>query len=78
MLSGACDGQSTAMVADVLKPLDTVDRSILECALGRLGLPPWFRMVYLASHDQVRLRFKLAAGLGSLGIGMGPFLRDVR
>ena len=27
------------MVADVIKSFDTVDRSILDCALGRLGLP---------------------------------------
>ena len=33
-------------------------------ALGRLGLPGWFRKVYFSFHSQVRLRFKLAAGLG--------------
>ena len=33
-------------------------------ALGRLGLPYWFRKVYFSFHSQVRLRFKLAAGLG--------------
>ena len=43
------------MVADVIKSFDTVDRSILDCALG---------------HSQVRLRFKLAAGLGE------PWCRD--
>ena len=31
------------MVADVSKSCDTVDRSILDCALERLGLPDWFR-----------------------------------
>ena len=31
---------------------------------GRLGLPGWFRRTYFAYHSQVRLRFKLAAGLG--------------
>ena len=31
------------VVADVIKSIDTVDRSILDCALGRLGLPDWFR-----------------------------------
>ena len=36
------------MVADVIKSFDTVDRSILDCALGRLGLPGWFRRVYFA------------------------------
>ena len=30
-------------VADVVKSFDTVDRDILDCALGRLGLPAWFR-----------------------------------
>ena len=33
-------------VADVVKSFDTVDRDILDCALGRLGLPAWFRGVY--------------------------------
>ena len=33
-------------VADVVKSFDTVDRDILDCALGRLGLPAWFRQVY--------------------------------
>ena len=45
------------MVADVIKSFDTVDRSILDCALGRLGLPDWFRKVYFSFHSQVRLRF---------------------
>ena len=58
------------MVADVIKSFDTVDRSILDCALGRLGLPDWFRKVYFSFHSQVRLRFKLAAGLGE------PWCRD--
>ena len=58
------------MVADVIKSFDTVDRSILDCTLGRLGLPDWFRKVYFSFHSQVRLRFKLAAGLGE------PWCRD--
>ena len=33
-------------VADVVKSFDTVDRDILDCALGRLCLPAWFRRVY--------------------------------
>ena len=52
------------MVADVIRSFDTVDRSILDCALGRLGLLAWFRRVYFSNHSQLRLRFKLAAGLG--------------
>ena len=51
-------------VADVVKSFDTVDRDILDCALGRLGLPAWFRRVYFSFHRDVRVRFKLAAGLG--------------
>ena len=58
------------MVADVIKSFDTVDRSILDCALGRLGLPDWFRKVYFSFHSQARLRFELAAGLGE------PWCRD--
>ena len=49
-------------VADVVKSFDTVDRNILDFALGRLGLPAWFRSVYFSFHRDVRLRFKLAAG----------------
>ena len=32
----------------VIKSCDTVDRSIMDCALGRLGLPSWFREGYFA------------------------------
>ena len=42
----------------------------MDPALGRLGLPDWFRKVYFSFHSQVRLRFKLAAGLGE------PWCRD--
>ena len=48
----------------LIKSFDTVDRGILDCALGRLGLPGWFRKVYFSYHANVRLRFKLATGLG--------------
>ena len=70
VLSGAVDSQLHTIVADVIKSCDTVDRSILDCSLGRLGLPDWFRRVYFSSHSQVRLRFKLSAGLGE------PWCRD--
>ena len=73
VLSGTGGDQLHVMVADVIKSFDTVDRSILDCALGRLGLPDWFRKVYFSFHSQVRLRFKLAAGLGGLGVGMVVF-----
>ena len=64
VLSGTGGDQLHVMVADVIKSFDTVDRSILDCALGRLGLPDWFRRAYFSFHSQVRLRIKLAAGLG--------------
>ena len=64
VLSGTGGDQLHVMVADVIKSFDTVDKSIWDCALGRLGLPGWFRKVYFAFHCQVRLQFKLAAGLG--------------
>ena len=70
VLSGTGGDQLHVMVADVIKPFDTVERSILDCALGRLGLPDWFRRVYFSFHNQVRLRFKLATGLGE------PWCRD--
>ena len=34
--------QLHVLVADVLKSFDTVDRFILDCTLGRFGLPDWF------------------------------------
>ena len=46
VLSGTGGDQLHVMVADVIKSFDTVDRSILDCVLGRLGLPDWFRKVY--------------------------------
>ena len=64
VLSGAVEGHVHLFVADVIKSFDTVDRGFLDCALGRLGLPDWFRSVYLSYYAKVRLRFKLATGLG--------------
>ena len=64
VLSGIGRDQLHVTVDDVIKSFDTVDRSIHKCALERLGLPGWFRKVYFAHHDQVRLRFQLATGLG--------------
>ena len=54
-----------------LSLLDTVDRSILDCAPGRLGLPDWFRRTYFSFHGLVRLRFKLVTGLGEPWCGDG-------
>ena len=64
VLSQARHSDFHIFVADVVKSFDTVDRDILDCALGRLGLPAWFRRVYFSFHRDVRLRFKLATGLG--------------
>ena len=38
--------------------------------LSSLGLPGWFRHAYFESHAHVRMRFKLASGLGE------PWTRD--
>ena len=59
---------STIFVADVVKSSDTVDRDILDCALGRLGLASWLRRVYIAFHCE-------AAGLGTDWTGSGSILQ---
>ena len=64
VFSGTGGDQLHVMVADVIKSFDTVDRSILDCALGRLGLPGWFRRAYFSFHV-------------SLGVGTVVFLRVV-
>ena len=64
VLSRTGGDQLHVMVAYGIKSFHTVDRSILDCALGRLGLPDWFRRAYFSFHRDVRLRFKLASGLG--------------
>ena len=43
---------------------------ILDKVLNSLGLPAWFRHAYFEYNSHVRLRFKLAAGLGQ------PWTRD--
>ena len=65
VLAGAADSHVHLFVADVIKSFDTVDRGILDRVLCSLGLPGWFRHAYF-----VRLRFKLASGLGE------PWTRD--
>ena len=64
VLSGATDSHVHLFVADVAKSFDTVDRGILDWVLSSLGLPGWFRHAYFEYHAHVRLRFKLASGLG--------------
>ena len=64
VLSGATDSHVHLFVVDVVKSFDTVDRGILDRVLSSLGLPGWFRHAYFEYHAHVRLRFKLASGLG--------------
>ena len=71
VLSGI-GGQPHVVVADVVQSFHKVDRFILNCALGLLEVPDWFREHYFSFHNQVRLGFKLAAGLGE------PWCRDGR
>ena len=70
VLSGAVDSDVHLFVSDVVKSFDTVDRGVLDLVLSSLGLPGWFRHAYFEFHSHVRLRFKLAAGLGQ------PWTRD--
>ena len=70
VLAGAIDSLLLLFVADVIKSFDTVDREILDRVLSSLGLPGWFRHAYFEHHAHVRLRFKLASGLGE------PWTRD--
>ena len=70
VLPGAADSHVHLFVADVLQSFDTVDRGILDRVLCSLGLPGWFRHAYFEYHAHVRLRFKLASGLGE------PWTRD--
>ena len=71
VLSGASDSHLHLFVADVIKSFDSVDRKILDWVLSCLGLPGRFRHAYFEYHVHVRLRFKLASGLGE------PWTRDV-
>ena len=72
VLSGAVDSDIHLLVADIVKSFDTVDRGILDRVLSCLGLLAWFRHAYFEYHAHVRLRFKLASGLGV------PWTRDGR
>ena len=71
-LSGVVDSDVHIFVADVVKSFDTVVRGYLDLVLSSLGLPGWFRHAYFEYHARVRLRFKLATGLGQ------PWTRDGR
>ena len=67
VLSRVVDSEIHLFVADVIKSFDTVDRAIVDGVLSSLGLPAWFRHAHFEYHAHVRLRFKLAAGLGEPG-----------
>ena len=54
----------------LLKVLILLIVGFLISVLSSLGLPAWFRHAYFEYHAHVRLRFKLAAGLGE------PWTRD--
>ena len=70
VLSSAADSHVHLFVANVINSFDTVDRGILDSVLSSLGLPAWFLHAYFEYHAHVRLRIKLAAGLGE------PWTRD--
>ena len=70
VLAGANDSDVHFFVADVVKSFDAVDREILDRVVSSLGLPGWFRNAYFEYHAHVRMRFKLASGLGE------PWTRD--
>ena len=77
VLSGTGDDQLHVMVADVIKSFDTVDRSILDCALGRLGLPDWFRKFIFLFIVRFVSGLSLLLALVSHGVGMVVFPRAV-
>ena len=64
VLSGVVDSDVHLFVADVVKSFETVDMGVLDLVLSSLGLPGWYRHAYFEFHSHVRLRFKLATGLG--------------
>ena len=78
VLSQAGHSDFHIFVADVIKSFDTVDRDILDCTLGRLGLPVWFRKVYFFFLFIVMFVFGLSLLLVwvLLGSVMEAFLRD--
>ena len=76
VLSGVGGDQLHVMVADVIKSFDTVDRSILDCTLGRLGLPDWFRRTLLITV-RFALDFSWLLDLASHCVEMEVFLRVV-
>ena len=72
VLSGTGGDQLHVMVADVIKSFDTV---ILDCALGRLGLPDWLIFLLIVRFG---LGLSLLLVLVNLGVGTVVFHRVVR
>ena len=70
-LSGAIDSRVHVFVADGVKSFDPLDTGILDHVLSHWRLPGWFRHAYFQCHAKVRMRFKLACGLGQSSIGDG-------
>ena len=64
------------MVADVIRSIDSVDRSILDCALVRPGLPGLEGRTFLIIVRFVSGLSSLLV-LGSLGVGTVVYLRVV-
>ena len=64
VVSGAVDSHVHLFVADVIFVLILLIGGFLDRVLSSLGLPGWFRHTYFEYHAHVRLRFKLASGLG--------------
>ena len=73
VLSGTGGDQLHVMVADVIKSFDTVDLSILGCALSRLGLPDWFVRYIFPFKVRSVCGLSLLLDLVSHGVGMGVF-----
>ena len=61
----------------MVKSFDTVDRSIPDCALGRLGLPVWFRRFFFFFIVRFVSGSSLLLALVSRGVGMVVFPRAV-
>ena len=70
VLFGAADCDVHLLLPMSLNLLVRWIRDILDKVLSSLGLRGWFRHAYFEYHSHVRLRLKLAAGLGQ------PWTRD--
>ena len=77
VLSNTRQGDFHIFAADVVKSFDTEDPDILDCALGRLGLPVWFRCVYFSfSTERSGYDLNLPLVLGVAWTGDGASLKD--